>query len=121
LFFSSCLNLLYRGGAFGHYLVILLGVGLCLPWVAAGAADKLPPSSKGRMVGEVAKSPSININTASAAELASGLKGVGLKRARDIVAYREKVGGFSAAEQLMDVKGIGTSVFKKNSARLVLK
>jgi len=37
------------------------------------------------------------------------------------VVYREKVGGFKSAEQLMDVKGIGLKVFAKNKASVVLE
>lgn len=56
----------------------------------------------------------VNINTASAAEIASALNGVGPAKAEAIVAYREANGPFVAAEQLTDVKGIGQATLEKN-------
>ncbi|MFQ3586856.1 MAG: helix-hairpin-helix domain-containing protein [Fimbriimonadaceae bacterium] len=49
---------------------------------------------------------SINLNTASAAEL-ERLPGIGPVTARKIVEYRQAHGGFSSIDELMAVKGIG--------------
>ncbi len=54
----------------------------------------------------------ININTASAAELEL-LPGVGPVLAGRIVEYRSRVGGFRTIEQLDDVKGIGPKSLEK--------
>ena len=54
----------------------------------------------------------IDINTASVEELCR-LKGIGEKRAGDIIAYREEHGGFSSVEEIMNVKGIKTGIFEK--------
>ncbi|MFM1895697.1 MAG: hypothetical protein RLZZ385_771 [Pseudomonadota bacterium] len=64
---------------------------------------------------------SININTADAATLAEGLDGVGLARAREIVAYREMHGNFQTVEELADVSGIGMATVEKNRHRIVLE
>ncbi len=56
----------------------------------------------------------ININTASAQELADTLKGIGPSKAEAIVAYRQAHGPFQALEQLTEVKGIGTGTLNKN-------
>ncbi|MBF2753668.1 MAG: helix-hairpin-helix domain-containing protein [Gammaproteobacteria bacterium AqS3] len=56
----------------------------------------------------------VDINSASAEELAEALKGVGLKRAERIVEYREKHGGFVSVEELTEVKGIGPATLKRN-------
>jgi competence protein ComEA len=56
----------------------------------------------------------VNINTADAATLARELTGIGLKRAQDIVAYRQKHGPFRSADELALVKGIGPSTIAKN-------
>ncbi len=48
----------------------------------------------------------ININTATEKELMA-LDGIGEATARKIVEYRTENGGFSAAEDIMEVKGIG--------------
>ena len=49
----------------------------------------------------------ININTASAEELAEFLPGIGEKKANGIVEYREKAGGFVSVDELIRVDGIG--------------
>ena len=60
----------------------------------------------------------VNINTASAAEIQKALIGIGAKKAEAIVQYREKHGAFTAAEQLMEVQGIGKATFEKNNDRI---
>jgi competence protein ComEA len=62
----------------------------------------------------------VNINTASAAELAMSLTGVGQRRAEAIIALREQLGGFSDANQLMQVKGIGPRLIELNKERIEL-
>lgn len=54
----------------------------------------------------------INLNTATKEQLTS-LSGIGEARAEDIIAYREKAGGFSSVEDLMKVPGIKEGVFQK--------
>ncbi len=54
----------------------------------------------------------ININTATIEELSS-LKGIGEKKAKSIVEYREKAGPFATIEDLKDVKGVGDKIFNK--------
>ena len=48
----------------------------------------------------------VSINAADAEELCT-LDGIGAVLARRIIAYRERIGGFSSLAQLMDVSGIG--------------
>ena len=62
----------------------------------------------------------INVNTASAEEIADVLTGVGLTRAEAIVAHREKYGEFTDVEQLMAVRGIGEVVLANNRDRILL-
>lgn len=54
----------------------------------------------------------LNINTASVLELAT-LPGIGTVKAERIVAYREKIGGFTAITQLAEVDGIGEKILKE--------
>lgn len=61
---------------------------------------------------DAAQSGRININTASA-KLLQELPGIGESRARDIIAYREKHGGFQTIEQIKEVSGIKDAVFEK--------
>ena len=62
----------------------------------------------------------ININTASAEELAQ-LKGVGPSYAAKIVAYREKNGPFKLPEDLMQVSGIGQNTFEANQEMIIVE
>jgi competence protein ComEA len=55
---------------------------------------------------------SVNINTATAAEL-EALSGVGPKTAQTIVEYREANGPFKSIEDIMNVPGIGEGTFEK--------
>lgn len=63
---------------------------------------------------------SVNVNRDSAEDIADTLKGVGVRRAELIVAYREAHGPFQSIEQLKEVKGIGTSVLEKNREKITL-
>lgn len=64
---------------------------------------------------------SVNINTASAAEIAETLQGVGESKAQAIVAYREEHGQFESADALSSVKGIGAATVEKNRERIALQ
>ncbi len=61
----------------------------------------------------------ININTANAEELADILNGVGLKKAHEIIAYRDTYGKFSSVDELANVKGIGSKTVDKNRNHIV--
>ena len=61
---------------------------------------------------------SVNINTASAAEIAETLQGVGEAKAEAIVAYREEHGQFESPEALSSVSGIGAATVEKNRERI---
>ena len=56
----------------------------------------------------------VNINTATAEELAAALDGVGMSKAAAIVAYREANGRFQHPDELVNIKGIGLSTVDKN-------
>jgi competence protein ComEA len=60
----------------------------------------------------------VDINTADAKTIARELKGVGLSRAQAIVEYREKNGPFKTADDLANVKGVGTKVVEQNRSNI---
>ena len=62
----------------------------------------------------------ININTASAEELAQ-LKGIGPSHAAKIVAYREKNGPFKMPEDLAQVSGIGQKTIEANQEFIIVE
>ena len=61
---------------------------------------------------EVATVQSVNINTATLAEL-EALPGIGAVSAQRIIDYRNERGPFSAVDQLVEVKGIGEKSLEK--------
>jgi competence protein ComEA len=60
----------------------------------------------------------VDINRASASELAAALNGVGESKAQAIVDYRTQHGPFKSAEQLAQVRGIGLKTVEKNMERI---
>ena len=61
----------------------------------------------------------VNINTATAEEIADVLDGVGVRRAEAIVEYREQFGQFESADDLVAVRGIGDHVLETNKDRII--
>ncbi len=63
----------------------------------------------------------VDINKASAKEIAASMDGVGDKKAQEIVKYREKNGPFDSIDALINVKGIGEKTIKKNKGNIKIK
>ena len=62
----------------------------------------------------------IDINTASAEELARELIYIGPVKAQRIVEYRQKIGRFVTPEQLLAVSGIGPKTLERNLGKIVI-
>lgn len=62
----------------------------------------------------------IDINTAGPEALADAIRGVGLKKAEAIVAYREQNGPFRSVDELAQVRGIGPQMVEGSRARLTV-
>jgi len=62
----------------------------------------------------------VNINTATAESLAVNIKGVGTKKAKAIIAYRQTNGPFKSINELSKVKGIGPKILEKNKDNLLI-
>ncbi len=60
----------------------------------------------------------IDINTANAEELAAAMTGVGIKKAKAIVAYRDENGPFASIDDLVQVRGIGAATVDSNRDRV---
>jgi len=56
----------------------------------------------------------VDVNTATAEQLAEALNGVGESKARAIVEYRESNGLFTHIDELINVRGIGMATVDKN-------
>ncbi len=61
----------------------------------------------------------VEINTASTKDFET-LKGIGVKKAQDIVKYRTTIKCFKSIDELINVKGIGEATLKKNIKDLTL-
>ncbi len=55
----------------------------------------------------------VNINKASAEQIADALNGIGMAKAQAIVEYRKKNGKFKQPSDITKVKGIGPATFAK--------
>lgn len=67
-----------------------------------------------------AQADPVDINSANAMVISKTLKGIGLKKAQAIVAYREKNGKFKTIEDLAKVKGIGKKTVALNKENLTV-
>jgi competence protein ComEA len=94
-------------------VLCLVGGGLGL-WPASAA-----PPSRGNMSAPASSGP-VNINTADVTELMK-LEGVGRRAAEKIVEYRGAHGPFKKPEEIRKVEGVGTGLWERNRARIVVK
>ena len=62
----------------------------------------------------------VDINAANQEELQT-LKGIGAKKAADIIAYREAHGGFKDVEELLNVKGVGKATLEKLRSEIAVE
>ncbi len=68
----------------------------------------------------IANAAPVNINTASAEEIAAALDGIGLSKAQAIVDYRQAYGQFSRADEIVFVRGIGDATYEKNKQDILV-
>ena len=61
----------------------------------------------------------VEINTATSKDFET-LKGIGTKKAQEIVKYRDSIKCFKSIDELTNVKGIGEATLKKNIKELSL-
>ncbi|MCB1706652.1 MAG: ComEA family DNA-binding protein [Halioglobus sp.] len=108
------LSFTYRRAVAAAVVALLLAAGLSVTPAALAqeAAATAAP---------VAAAAKVNINTADAQTLAANLKGVGESRAAEIVRYRESFGAFDSVEELVEVKGIGSSTLDMNRDVIILE
>ena len=95
-----------------QHLFRLVAIALALAISPAGFAAQAVSQT-------VEQQAMVDINTADAETLAAVLDGVGLVRAREIVAYREMFGAFRAIEELTAVQGIGPATVERNRHKIL--
>lgn len=69
--------------------------------------------------GNTAEEGIININTASLEELQK-INGVGEVKAKSIINYREKNGGFKSIDEMKNIEGIGDKTFEKMKDQITI-
>jgi competence protein ComEA len=83
-----------------------------------------PTSSKQQAQASQKNSQVVNLNTADETELTS-IKGIGKKKAQEILEYRKQNGSFKDVNDLQNVKGIGAKmlarILKNNPDKLTVK
>ncbi len=89
--------------------VLAQGAPTRAPAVKALEGSKLEPEAIG----------TVDLNIATAEQLTT-LKGIGLKKAEAIIAWRNANGGFKSVDDLTQVKGIGQKTLEKLRARLTV-
>ena len=62
----------------------------------------------------------VNLNTADAEALCT-LNGIGASKAEAILAYRREIGGFKSIEQILEVAGIGESLFQQIKSSIYIE
>lgn len=96
---------------------LLTSFFLVFAFLSSPIAVALQPDAQPSAVPEILI---VDINSASAEEIATKLVGVGLVKARAIIAYRDEFGPFRVLDQLTEVKGIGDRTLELNRDRLRL-
>jgi competence protein ComEA len=91
------------------YLVLSVALVSGCAFMPAQAAETAP-----KAVMTQAVEAKLDINKASAEEL-TALPGVGMKKAVEIVKFRELNGNFKSVDELVNVKGIGVKMVAKIS------
>ena len=90
-------------------LTLCFALALALLYRTSGGAGRYTVSVQQEADGPTAPTrvvTLVNVNTAAAEELET-LTGIGPSLAQAIIAYRAEHGDFTAAEELLNVKGIG--------------
>lgn len=62
----------------------------------------------------------VNLNKANSSALQHYLKGIGEKKANNIVEYRQQHKKFKSIEEIQEVKGIGEVIYSKIKSKLSL-
>jgi len=97
-------------------VVLLIAFAWLVPWPAFAA----PPSHTSETQAPVPVGAPVNINTADVKELMK-LEGIGRRAAEKIVEYRDAHGPFKKPEELRKVDGVGSGLWERNRARIVIK
>lgn len=108
------------------FIHLLLSSALLIPAISHSAPAKstakesASPTSVMMQEQNESQESQVSLNQATAEQLAEVMEGIGLKKAQNIIDYREKNGPFASIEQLQEVPGIGIATVERNLSRLKL-
>lgn len=97
-------------------LFCLVTMGICLLF----AAPVMVSPTFAASAAEVAAAEKVNVNTATSEQLQE-LPGIGAVVAQRIIDYRTQKGPFASAEDLLQVKGIGSETLAKIRNQIVVQ
>lgn len=87
------------------------------PFIQHTNASLISPPTK--MISNLV-SAFVNINTADEETLVAELKGIGIKRAKAILAYRTEHGPFKSIDDLVKIKGISKRIVDQNRTKITV-
>ncbi|MDD3894931.1 MAG: helix-hairpin-helix domain-containing protein, partial [Syntrophomonadaceae bacterium] len=90
-------------------------------YIPAQGETEVPQDYQFLSASAVNKSGKVNINKATAEELASNLNGIGPTLAQRIIDYRESNGAFKNIEEIKNVSGIGDKRYADIKEMIVVK
>jgi competence protein ComEA len=93
---------------------------VALAWLAPSPGEGAPAKNPDVVDAATTEGDAVNINTADIKQLMK-LEGVGRRVAEKIVEYREHHGRFQKPDELRKVEGIGSGLWERNRARIVVK
>jgi len=99
--------------------IVLLAL-LVAPWLCPWPASAAVVTRTETLTANAVVARPVNINVADVGELMT-LSGIGRAVAERIVRYREDHGPFKTPEDLRRVKGVGTGLWERNKARIVVE
>lgn len=86
---------------------------------AVNQQKSIQTSSENTQASQVSVNYPVNLNTATVQELMS-IDGLGEKRAYAILSYRDEIGRYTDVSQIMNIKGIGESLYAQVSPYLTV-
>lgn len=119
--FRRCVTASRRPLALAMLLCAVPGAAVLPATAVAQSVAAVVTEAKEVTEAPVQRTESVDINTASAEELAAGLSGVGASKAEAIVRYREQFGPFASIDELSEVAGIGMATVERNRALMRLR
>jgi len=116
----NAVHLNERRNFMNHFPITILVLLVAFSWLAPWPAVAAPPSRPGETQASPPTGAPVNINTADVKELMK-LEGVGRRVAEKIVEYRDTHGPFKKPDELRKVEGVGSGLWERNRARIVIK